>query len=252
MCDRTEPCDRKRPRAGRSASPGELLLAGDLAYMQGSLQNFRDCFEPSWGKFRRSLASGARQSRIRDARRLGLSSVLRRCGRTSWSDVLRVSHRRLAGPDDRLERSTRTAARRNMNSCARALERDARALHDGRLAPSACSRPVRTANRRSCATCGGCSTTTTPTWSSPDTIICTSASASRTSTAGPMRAGCASSSSAPVARSLRLSSGRNRIHRRAVKAHGVLRLTLRAGRLPVGVPRHGTGAVRDSGADGCH
>ena len=31
---------------------GDLLLAGDLAYMQGSLQNFRDCFDPSWGKFR--------------------------------------------------------------------------------------------------------------------------------------------------------------------------------------------------------
>lgn len=32
--------------------PGELLLAGDLAYMQGSMQNFQDCFHPAWGKFR--------------------------------------------------------------------------------------------------------------------------------------------------------------------------------------------------------
>jgi 3',5'-cyclic AMP phosphodiesterase CpdA len=32
--------------------PGPLLLAGDLAYMHGSLQNFQDCFEPSWGRFR--------------------------------------------------------------------------------------------------------------------------------------------------------------------------------------------------------
>lgn len=32
--------------------PGQLLLAGDLAYMQGTLQNFRECFEPAWGKFR--------------------------------------------------------------------------------------------------------------------------------------------------------------------------------------------------------
>jgi hypothetical protein len=31
--------------------PGEVLLAGDLAYMQGSMQNFRDCFHPAWGKF---------------------------------------------------------------------------------------------------------------------------------------------------------------------------------------------------------
>jgi hypothetical protein len=32
--------------------PGLLLLAGDLAYMQGTLQNFRECFDPAWGKFR--------------------------------------------------------------------------------------------------------------------------------------------------------------------------------------------------------
>lgn len=31
---------------------GLLLLAGDLAYMQGTFQQFRDCFEPAWGKFR--------------------------------------------------------------------------------------------------------------------------------------------------------------------------------------------------------
>jgi acid phosphatase type 7 len=32
--------------------PGELLLAGDLAYMQGTIQNFTECFDPAWGKFR--------------------------------------------------------------------------------------------------------------------------------------------------------------------------------------------------------
>jgi hypothetical protein len=31
---------------------GELLLAGDLAYPQGSAANFRDCFNPSWGVLR--------------------------------------------------------------------------------------------------------------------------------------------------------------------------------------------------------
>ena len=31
---------------------GELLLAGDLAYPQGSTANFRDCFNPSWGGLR--------------------------------------------------------------------------------------------------------------------------------------------------------------------------------------------------------
>ena len=32
--------------------PGPLLLAGDLAYMHGTLRNFMDCFDPSWGRFR--------------------------------------------------------------------------------------------------------------------------------------------------------------------------------------------------------
>ena len=32
--------------------PGPLLLAGDLGYMHGSIQNFQECFEPSWGRFR--------------------------------------------------------------------------------------------------------------------------------------------------------------------------------------------------------
>jgi 3',5'-cyclic AMP phosphodiesterase CpdA len=31
---------------------GDLLLAGDIAYFQGTAANFRDCFEPSWGQFR--------------------------------------------------------------------------------------------------------------------------------------------------------------------------------------------------------
>lgn len=31
---------------------GELLLAGDIAYPQGTAANFRDCFNPEWGRFR--------------------------------------------------------------------------------------------------------------------------------------------------------------------------------------------------------
>jgi hypothetical protein len=31
---------------------GELLLAGDIAYFQGTAEQFRDCFNPSWGQFR--------------------------------------------------------------------------------------------------------------------------------------------------------------------------------------------------------
>jgi hypothetical protein len=50
MCSERVAVERTAALVERS--PGDLLLAGDLAYMQGSLQNFRDCFDPAWGKFR--------------------------------------------------------------------------------------------------------------------------------------------------------------------------------------------------------
>jgi hypothetical protein len=31
---------------------GDVILAGDIAYLQGSAANFRDCFNPFWGQFR--------------------------------------------------------------------------------------------------------------------------------------------------------------------------------------------------------
>ena len=31
---------------------GDLLLAGDIAYFQGSAEQFRDCFNPFWGQFK--------------------------------------------------------------------------------------------------------------------------------------------------------------------------------------------------------
>jgi hypothetical protein len=35
-----------------SSLAGELILAGDLAYFQGTAEQFRDCFDPFWGQFR--------------------------------------------------------------------------------------------------------------------------------------------------------------------------------------------------------
>lgn len=35
-----------------SLAGGELILAGDIAYFQGTAEQFRDCFNPSWGQFR--------------------------------------------------------------------------------------------------------------------------------------------------------------------------------------------------------
>jgi 3',5'-cyclic AMP phosphodiesterase CpdA len=49
MCGRDAVAQTARLVAGLE---GTLLLAGDLAYPQGSAANFRDCFHPSWGQFR--------------------------------------------------------------------------------------------------------------------------------------------------------------------------------------------------------
>jgi acid phosphatase type 7 len=35
-----------------AANEGDVILAGDIAYFQGSAENFRDCFNPFWGQFR--------------------------------------------------------------------------------------------------------------------------------------------------------------------------------------------------------
>lgn len=45
------------PGVARTASlvaglEGQILLAGDIAYLHGTMANFRDCFEPTWGRFR--------------------------------------------------------------------------------------------------------------------------------------------------------------------------------------------------------
>jgi len=50
MC--TERAAVERTAALVDGMSGLLLLAGDLAYMQGTFQQFSDCFDPAWGKFR--------------------------------------------------------------------------------------------------------------------------------------------------------------------------------------------------------
>lgn len=49
MCGREAVAQTARLVAGLE---GRLLLAGDIAYHQGTAANFRDCFNPSWGGFR--------------------------------------------------------------------------------------------------------------------------------------------------------------------------------------------------------
>lgn len=48
-CGRAEVAQTARVVAGIE---GDVLLAGDIAYPHGTAANFRDCFHPSWGRFR--------------------------------------------------------------------------------------------------------------------------------------------------------------------------------------------------------
>jgi hypothetical protein len=49
QCGRAEVAQTARLVA---ANDGDVLLAGDIAYFQGTAVNFRDCFDPSWGPLR--------------------------------------------------------------------------------------------------------------------------------------------------------------------------------------------------------
>jgi acid phosphatase type 7 len=48
QCGRAEVAQTARLVA---TNDGDVLLAGDIAYFQGTTANFRDCFNPSWGPF---------------------------------------------------------------------------------------------------------------------------------------------------------------------------------------------------------
>jgi hypothetical protein len=49
MCDSPGTAETAKLVAGLE---GQVLLAGDLAYMHGSAIDFRNCFDPYWGRFR--------------------------------------------------------------------------------------------------------------------------------------------------------------------------------------------------------
>ena len=49
MCNQPAVAQTARLVAGLE---GLLLLAGDIAYLHGSAADFRNCFNPEWGRFR--------------------------------------------------------------------------------------------------------------------------------------------------------------------------------------------------------
>ena len=74
MCDSPGKAETAKLVAGLE---GLVILAGDLAYMHGSATDFRNCFDPEWGRFRSRWRPVPWNSRIRDAERERIFRVLR-------------------------------------------------------------------------------------------------------------------------------------------------------------------------------
>ena len=98
-------CDLPDSGAGAVATgklidsiPGTVFTLGDHAYPSGTADQFRDCYEPRWGKVKVAHAACARQPRPADQQRGSRTSTTsaRRPGRTTRLLQLRsrqVAHR---------------------------------------------------------------------------------------------------------------------------------------------------------------
>ena len=65
------------------STPGTVFTAGDNVYPNGTLSEFRTCYDPAWGSFRDADPAGAREPRLQHPGGDRLLRVLRPCGRGS-------------------------------------------------------------------------------------------------------------------------------------------------------------------------
>jgi acid phosphatase type 7 len=56
---------------------GTVLTLGDNAYPDGTAQDFEECYDPSWGRFKERTRPSPRKSRVRNRRILSLLRLLR-------------------------------------------------------------------------------------------------------------------------------------------------------------------------------
>jgi hypothetical protein len=83
--------------------PGTVVLLGDNAYDQGTLQEYTNCYDPSWGRAQGTHQTRAGESRLRDDERDRLLRVLRNGSRRSGERVLQLQPRGLAHCRSQLE-----------------------------------------------------------------------------------------------------------------------------------------------------
>ena len=166
---------------------GTVFAAGDNAYISGTAQQFRDCYEPL-GPAQGPDSPGARQSRIRIAGRGALFRLLRRECRTAGPGLLQLHAGQLAR--DRAQQQHRRHRRvaRKVNGCASTWPSNPTEVHASRTGTIRCSARGRTETTPGCATSGASCTTPASTSSWSATITCTSGSPRRTRTAVRSRA----------------------------------------------------------------
>jgi hypothetical protein len=86
---------------------GDILLAGDLAYPSGTMDDFRNCFEPSFGKFKsRMRASPGNHDYV--GQRRSSRSLLRRSAQRRPLEALQLPRGRVDGLHAELERAIRS------------------------------------------------------------------------------------------------------------------------------------------------
>ena len=194
----TPPAPRRRS-ALLDRIPGTVFTLGDNAYVDGTASEYRNCYEPTWGRHKaRTGHRRGRQPRLQHPRRRRLLRLLRRRRRrirprattdttsatgTSSSSTATASRSVGAGP-----------ARPRSSGCGRSWPpaRPSAPWRCGTTRTSA--RPRSTARTPPTSPSGRRSTTTAPTSSSSPATTSTNGSGSRTPPARPTRSSASGSS----------------------------------------------------------
>src|SRR4051812_7041555 len=79
-----------------------VLALGDLQYNSGSLDDFRQAYDPTWGRVKSITYPGGRQPRIRPIERIRVLPVLRKPRRNGRHRLVQLRSRELAHRRDQL------------------------------------------------------------------------------------------------------------------------------------------------------
>ncbi len=208
---------------------GTIFTVGDNVYESGTARQFRDCYDPTWGRHLARTRPSPGNHEYQHRGRVGLLRILRIERRRRWCGLLQLRRGRLARPVAEQQRSGLGG-----NAPVPVGPRRSRREQDGVCAwptgtiPSSVPGSTATTRRcdRSCAFC----TSAASRWSSTVTITTTSDSVFRIRTVGPILTAAFVSSSWGLAARASIPFVRiqpNSEVRGDTGSFGVLKLTLR-------------------------